>query len=82
VAIPAELLAALAQIEGAGNPVAHTYWRWSLTWHPLEIFRPASSAVGMYQMTDGALADAGSGRNALPLPRREDRRLRFHSELW
>ena len=29
-----ELLAALAQVEGAGNPVARTYWRWRLTWHP------------------------------------------------
>ena len=25
-----ELLAALAQVEGAGNPVARTYWRWQL----------------------------------------------------
>ena len=24
-----ELLAALAQVEGSGNPVARTYWRWS-----------------------------------------------------
>jgi len=47
-----ELLAALAQLEGAGNPVARTYWRWRLTWNPFEIYRPASSAVGMYQITD------------------------------
>src|SRR5882724_5819448 len=53
-----ELLAALAQVEGAGNPVAHTYWRWRLTWNPFAIFRPASSAVGMYQMTDPAFAEA------------------------
>jgi hypothetical protein len=26
-----ELLAALAQVEGSGNPVARTYWRWSPT---------------------------------------------------
>jgi hypothetical protein len=57
-AITPELLAALAQVEGAGNPVAHTYWRWRLTWHPFEIYAPASSAVGMYQMTDAAFADA------------------------
>lgn len=56
--ITPELLAALAQIEGAGNPVAHTYWRWRLTWHPLAIYEPASSAVGMYQMTDAAFAEA------------------------
>ena len=53
-----ELLAALAQVEGAGNPLARTYWRWRLTWNPLAIYRPASSAVGMYQMTDAAFAEA------------------------
>ena len=49
----ADLLAALAQVEGSGNPIVRTYWRWSLTNEPFEIFRPASSAVGMYQITDG-----------------------------
>lgn len=48
-----ELLAALAQVEGGGNPVARTYWRWRWSWNPFEWYRPASSAVGMYQMTDG-----------------------------
>ena len=57
-AVPPELLAALAQVEGAGNPLARTYWRWRLTWNPLAIYRPASSAVGMYQMTDAAFAAA------------------------
>jgi hypothetical protein len=57
-AVTPELLAALAQVEGAGNPMARTYWRWRLTWHPFAIYRPASSAVGMYQMTDGAFAEA------------------------
>ena len=52
------LLAALAQIEGSGNPVVRTYWRFSLTNEPFEIFRPASSAVGMYQITDGTFAIA------------------------
>jgi hypothetical protein len=28
--ITPELLAALAQVEGAGDPVARTYWRWRL----------------------------------------------------
>jgi hypothetical protein len=56
--IPAELLAALAQVEGSGNPVARTYWRWSWTYHPLQIYRPASSAVGMYQITDSTFAQA------------------------
>jgi hypothetical protein len=53
-----DLLAALAQIEGSGNPVVRTYWRFSLTNEPFEIFRPASSAVGMYQITDGTFAIA------------------------
>jgi len=53
-----ELLAALAQVEGSGNPIVRTYWRWSLTPNPFELFRPASSAVGMYQITDGTFAEA------------------------
>ena len=57
-AVPPELLAALAQAEGAGNPVARTYWRWRLTWDPFAIYRPASSSVGMYQMTDAAFSQA------------------------
>ena len=52
------LLAALAQVEAAGNPVARTYWRWRLTWHPFELYRPASSAAGMYQITDGTFREA------------------------
>ena len=51
-------LAALAQVEASGNPLARTYWRWSLTRKPFEIYRPASSAVGMYQMIDGTFAEA------------------------
>jgi hypothetical protein len=53
-----ELLAAIAQVEGAGNPVARTYWRWTWTRQPFEMYRPASSSVGMYQMTDGTFAEA------------------------
>jgi hypothetical protein len=56
--ISPELLASLAQVEGAGNPVASTYWRWRLTWNLFEIYQPASSSVGMYQMTDAAFAEA------------------------
>ena len=48
----------LAQIEASGNPVARTYWRWSMTPRPFEVYRPASSAVGMYQLTDGTFAEA------------------------
>jgi hypothetical protein len=53
-----ELLAALAQAESAGNPVATTYWRWRFSINPLAMYRPASSSVGMYQMTDAAYAEA------------------------
>jgi hypothetical protein len=56
--ITPSLLAALAQVEGSGNPVARTYWRWRPTWHPFELYRPASSAVGMYQITDGTFREA------------------------
>ena len=56
--ITPEFLAALAQVEGGGNPVARTYWRWELTWNPLEWYQPASSAVGMYQITDGTFREA------------------------
>jgi hypothetical protein len=56
--ITPELLAALAQVESSGNPVATTYWRWRLSWNPFEVYRPASSAVGMFQLTDGTFAEA------------------------
>jgi hypothetical protein len=56
--ISPELLATLAQVEGSGNPVARTYWRWSWKLEPFEIYRPATSAVGMYQMTDGTFVEA------------------------
>ena len=51
--IAPELLAALAQVEGSGNPLVRTYWRWSWAPRLSEVYRPASSAVGMYQITDG-----------------------------
>lgn len=53
-----ELLAALAQVESAGDPLARTYWRWRWSWNPLDVYAPASSAVGLLQMTDGTFAEA------------------------
>jgi hypothetical protein len=53
-----EFLAALAQVEGSGNPIVRTYWRWSWKPEPFEMYRPASSAVGMYQITDGTFEEA------------------------
>jgi hypothetical protein len=57
-AITPELLAALAQVEGAGDPLARTYWRWRITWNPFRLYAPASSSVGMYQITDAAFSEA------------------------
>jgi hypothetical protein len=56
--VTAQLLAALAQVEGSGNPLVQTYWRWSWIAKPFEVYKPASSAVGMYQMTDGTFEEA------------------------
>lgn len=56
--ITPEFLAALAQVEAAGDPVARPDWQWYATWNPLEIYRPPSSATGMYQITDGTFAAA------------------------
>ena len=39
--ISAELLAALAQVEGSGNPVARTYWRWSFSPRPFDLYHEA-----------------------------------------
>ena len=52
------LLAALAEVESRGNPLARTYWRWRFTLNPFDIYAPASSSVGLYQMTDGAFDEA------------------------
>ena len=57
-AISPELLAALAQVEGSGNPLVRTNWRWTWGTRPFELYRPASSSVGMYQITDGTFAEA------------------------
>jgi hypothetical protein len=53
-----ELLAALVQVESAGDPLARTYWRWRWSWNPAEIYAPASTAVGILQITDGTFAEA------------------------
>ena len=55
--IRAELLAALAHAESQGDPLARTAWRWRWTWNPFAFYAPASSAVGLYQITDAAFAE-------------------------
>ena len=57
-AITPELLAALAQVESSGNPVARTYWRWRWSLNPLAVYQPASSAVGLFQTIDAAQTEA------------------------
>ncbi len=47
-----ELLAALVQVESAGDPFARAPWRFRWTANPLELYGPASSAVGLLQMTN------------------------------
>lgn len=56
--ITADFLAALAQTESAGNPVVRTYWRFAWTSDPFGLYRPASSAVGMFQIIDGTFDEA------------------------
>lgn len=56
--ISPELLAALAQIESSGDPVGRTYWRWQMTYNPVRIYRPASSAVGLFQTTEPVYSEA------------------------
>ena len=56
--VPPELLAALVQAESAGDPLARTFWRWRWSWNPLDVYGPASSAVGLLQITDGTFAEA------------------------
>jgi hypothetical protein len=53
-----ELLAALVQVESAGDPLARTYWRWRWTLDPFRVWAPASSAVGILQITDGTYDEA------------------------
>jgi hypothetical protein len=53
-----ELLAALAHAESQGDALARTAWRWRWTWNPFTLYAPASSAVGLYQMTDAAFEEA------------------------
>jgi hypothetical protein len=53
-----ELLAALVQVESSGDPLARTYWRWRWTLDPLRVYAPASSAVGLLQITDGTYQQA------------------------
>ena len=52
-----ELLAALAHAESQGDTLALPPWRWRWSWNPFALYAPASSAVGLYQITDAAFAE-------------------------
>lgn len=56
--ITPELLAALAQTESSGNPLTRTYWRWQWSFNPFAIYKPASSAVGLFQIIDAAYRES------------------------
>jgi hypothetical protein len=52
------LLAALVQVESAGDPVASPAWRLRWSANPFRLYAPPSSAVGLLQMTDGTFEEA------------------------
>jgi hypothetical protein len=56
--VRAELLAALAQAESAGDPLASPPWKLRPSVNPFDLYGPASRAVGLLQMTEGNLRDA------------------------
>ncbi|MCB0348754.1 MAG: hypothetical protein KDD37_07955 [Bdellovibrionales bacterium] len=56
--LDAHFLAALAQTESSGNPIATAYWQFSFKQDILSIFQPASSSIGLYQMTYDTFEDA------------------------
>ena len=45
-------LAALAQIESSGDPLASSYWKLRITPKIRNIYSPASSAAGLFQITN------------------------------
>tara|TARA_B100001248_G_C27399354_1_gene468667 strand:+ start:367 stop:1038 length:672 start_codon:yes stop_codon:yes gene_type:complete len=55
--LSASFLAALAQSESAGNPWATVYWQVNLSREIYRIFHPASSALGLYQITQGTMKE-------------------------
>src|SRR2546423_3344880 len=58
VVITPELLAALAQVEGAGHPAARTYWRRRRAVGPVGGEQPPAGAGGRYNNTRGTLPGA------------------------
>ena len=51
--VEAETLASIAQVESGGRIWASPKWQWNWTWDYQQIFAPASSALGLMQITSG-----------------------------
>ena len=51
-------LAAMAQVESSGNPLATPKWRFRWSGSIWNWFAPESTSVGLFQFTDGAFARA------------------------
>ncbi len=56
--ITPDFLAAIAQVESSGDPVAQPKWVWRWTTDIFRIYAPESSAVGLMQITEGNFAEA------------------------
>lgn len=53
-----KFLAALAQVESAGNPLIIPQWKWRFTTDITRIYAPASTSAGLYQYTRPTFQDA------------------------
>jgi hypothetical protein len=51
---PPTFLAAMAQVESSGNPLATPKWRFRWSGNVWRWFAPESTSVGLFQLTDGA----------------------------
>jgi len=58
--ISSSFLAALAQVESSGNPLASPGWKFSLKRKWSRIFSPESTSVGLFQFTEGTYQQAKS----------------------
>jgi hypothetical protein len=56
--ITADFLAAIAQVESAGDPVAQPPWVFRWTTDIFRVYAPQSTAVGLMQITEGNYAEA------------------------
>ncbi|MDZ4662293.1 MAG: transglycosylase SLT domain-containing protein [Pseudomonadota bacterium] len=56
--VTADFLAAIAQVESAGDPVAQPAWTMNLSREFFRWYSPASSAVGLMQITEGNYQEA------------------------